>query len=201
MGGDSTEGHTYLWQRSSGRWRRHGGSRGRGRGRWDWHGGPSDTCRNTHSYDAIMDTVELVLPVDSGAASSAFATDKKQEGAPSREIGYTMTPPPQSHPPTPSFPNCPLVEEQWPLLCGREQTSTLRSLSQETPQEKATVCTHCSFFRNGRVRHVSRSCHRGQQLSRNGSRFLTMLPMSHVSLETGCAPLGPPPKLLDIMKS
>lgn len=99
MGGDSTEGHTYLWHRSSGRWRRHGGSRGRGR--WHWHGGPSDTCRNTRGYDGVVDTVELVLPVGSGAASSAFAAVKKQEGAPSREIGYTTPPPPQSHPPPP----------------------------------------------------------------------------------------------------
>lgn len=161
----------YLWQRSSGRWRWHGGSRGRGGWRWDWHGGPLDTCRNTHSYDAVTDTVELVLPVGSGAASSAFAAVKKQEGAPSREIGYTTTPPPQCHrpPPFPSFLNCPLVEEQWPLLCEGEQTSTLRSLSQETSQEKATVCTHCSFSRNGRVQHISRSCRRGQQLSRKGS--------------------------------
>lgn len=55
--------------------------------------------KNTHSYNAVADTVKFVLPVGSGAASSALAAVKKQEGAPSREIGYTTTPPPPFHPP------------------------------------------------------------------------------------------------------
>lgn len=96
-----------------------GGAGGGGGGGGTGMAGPQ-TPAETHSYDAVTDTVELVLPADSGAASSTYAAVKKQDGAPSREIGYTMTAPPQSHPPTPSFPNCTLVEEQWPLLCGGE---------------------------------------------------------------------------------
>lgn len=161
-GRSSSEGCTYLWQSSSGRWRRRRGSqgrRGRGRRRWDWHDDPSDVCRNTHNYNAF----QFVLPAGSEVVSLALTTIKKQEGAPSREIRHTT--PPRPH----LLSQMPSGRRTMELLCEGEQTSTLQSLSEETPQERATACTHCPLPRNWRVRHISPFCHKAQQLSRNSS--------------------------------